>query len=107
MSGKLLSPEAVVGFNGTVRNGLLPLPNGEQWIRASGSTIVVGGLSKSGGLNPWFLQGHSNAVSPAFYPLNTCYRTLLNVKQSCYRRQSCLEYTQLSISTRTQGKMRV
>ena len=60
-----LKPEAVVGFNGAVKGGLLPLSDGEQWIRASGSTIIVGGLSKAEtgiGSKLEFLQGHTSSV---------------------------------------------
>ena len=78
MAGKQVVPEAVVGFNGTTRNGLLPLPDGEQWVRSSGSSIVIGGLSKSGKLNPWFLRGHSNTVfAPLGYLANLFWRRLL------------------------------
>lgn len=66
MSAQVLCPKAFVGFSGDVRNGLLALPDGETWVRASGSSIILGRLSQTESSSIQFLSGHSDRVRRHF-----------------------------------------
>ncbi|KAK9811120.1 hypothetical protein WJX73_003937 [Symbiochloris irregularis] len=63
LAKQVLCPKAFVGFSGDVRNGLLALPDGETWVRASGSSIILGRLSQTESSSIQFLSGHSDRVT--------------------------------------------
>ncbi|XP_055376236.1 cilia- and flagella-associated protein 52 [Condylostylus longicornis] len=57
---KILSPRAIIGFDGSVKFGLKAHPNGKNIIYPLGSKISI---SELGSYKQEFLVGHSNAIS--------------------------------------------
>mmetsp|Transcript_29735 Transcript_29735/g.41063 ORF Transcript_29735/g.41063 Transcript_29735/m.41063 type:complete len:627 (-) Transcript_29735:324-2204(-) len=61
MGTEALPLEGVIGFGGSIRNGLLLHPDGQTLIYPLGSTIVI--REKGNPTSQEFLQGHSDKVS--------------------------------------------
>merc|ERR1712086_548833 len=61
MEPKHLQLDAVIGFEGTVQNGLIFHPDGQHLIYPLGSTVVIRDLSTSHSQR--FLHGHVDKVS--------------------------------------------
>merc|ERR1712166_1024973 len=72
MEPKHLQLDAVIGFEGTVQNGLIFHPDGQHLIYPLGSTVVIRDLSTSHSQR--FLHGHVDKVSTV--TLSPCGRYL-------------------------------